>query len=86
MIASLVSTAAVTLIALAVLAAELVLVVVWWRRGVIRLGPSVANILSGATLILALRAALLDQRAEIVALWLGLGFVAHLADLLLRRR
>ena len=85
MIDALVANGTVTLIALAVLALELVVVLVWWRNGTIPLVPSVANILSGATLILALRAALLDQPPTMVALWLGFGFIAHLADLLSRR-
>jgi len=83
MIESLVSSGTVTLIALAVLAGELVLLALL-RRG--KLALTLANVLSGAFLILALRAALLDQPPTMIALWLGLGFVAHLADLFGRLR
>ena len=44
------------------------------------------NGLSGACLILALRAGLVDAGALPVAVWLGLGFVAHLTDVVMRLR
>jgi hypothetical protein len=85
MIQDLVASGAITLIALAILALELVLIVAWWRNGKVALVPAVANVLSGATLILALRAALLGAGPGVVALWLALGFAAHLIDLVGRR-
>lgn len=42
------------------------------------------NLLAGAGLLLALRAALTDQHVTIVAAWLLIGLVGHLADLALR--
>jgi hypothetical protein len=44
----------------------------------------VANLLSGLFLILALRAALVGAGATAIGIWLGLGFLAHLADLAFR--
>lgn len=42
------------------------------------------NLLAGAGLLLALRAALTEQPVTIVAAWLLIGLVGHLADLALR--
>ena len=86
-IAALVDDGSVTLLAAAVLLLELV--VLWLlarRRSGMRFTPYLANGLSGLCLILALRAALLDSGAAAVALWLGLGLLAHLTDLASRLR
>lgn len=74
----------VTLAALFILAIEIGLVAAFRRRA----GPLMllANGLSGMALIMALRAALLGPDPLAVALWLGLGFVAHVADLTQRLR
>ncbi|KAB0680344.1 hypothetical protein [Aureimonas leprariae] len=74
----------VTLVALLVLAAELVLLGVFRRETPSR--TLLANALSGMSLIMALRSALLGPSPGAVALWLGLGFLAHLADLAQRLR
>ncbi|MBE7186113.1 MAG: hypothetical protein INR68_17085 [Methylobacterium mesophilicum] len=74
----------VTLVAVFVLATELLLVAVF-RRGS-SLAMLLANALSGLSLIMALRAALLGPDPAMVALWLGAGFIAHLADLAQRLR
>lgn len=83
----LVMSGAIALVALAVLVIEAVaLVVVARSRRRLRTLPIIANMLSGLCLILALRAALVGDGATMIALWLGLGFVAHLGDLVMRLR
>jgi len=77
----------VALIAIAVLCLELSFIFgfsMW--RGERPSGSMVANGLSGLFLILALRAALVGQGSGPVALFLGLGGLAHLADILMRQR
>jgi hypothetical protein len=77
----------VTLVAIAVLAIEgAVLFVIARSRRRFRTSAVVANLLSGLCLILALRAALVGDGATMIALWLGLGGLAHLGDLVLRLR
>ena len=44
------------------------------------------NLAAGATLVLALRSALLEQPWSVTALWLLLALIAHAADLLARWR
>lgn len=85
MIEDLVAGGALTLLALVALAIE-ALVLVLFARGRIGIAAIVANCLSGVFLILALRAALLDEGAVMVATYLGLGFLAHMSDLALRLR
>ena len=69
-------------IVLAVLALELLVIWLWRRRGgPIRPADILANALSGACLLLALRTALTGGLAGLVAIWLLLAFTAHLADL-----
>lgn len=46
----------------------------------------IPNLAAGATLVLALRSALLDQPWFITALWLALALLAHGADLMARWR
>ncbi len=85
MIDSLVLTGSVAWLALSVLVLELVLVMLLSGRQRSML-PFAANAMSGVCLILALRACLVGQGGTAVAVWLGLGFVAHLGDTLLRLR
>jgi hypothetical protein len=84
MIEGLVRDGTVALLALAVLGLE-GLAILLVAKGQARL-PLLANALSGVALILALRAALLDQAPHWVALWLGLSFAAHLLDVFSRLR
>ena len=75
----------VTLLALALLALELVVFVGMSRsRGLLPVAGPICNALSGLFLILALRAALLDQGAMAIAAFLGLSFLAHAVDTALR--
>lgn len=83
----LVMSGAIALVAVAVLVIEgAALFFVARSRRRLRTLPIIANMLSGLCLILALRAALVGDGATMIALWLGLGFVAHLSDLVLRLR
>jgi hypothetical protein len=85
MLDALVSDGTVASLAIAVLALEaVVLVFLVQRRS--SFAPLVANLLSGLFLILALRAALVGDGAGVVALFLGLGGVAHISDVVLRFR
>lgn len=54
-----------------------------WGAGV-ALPALFAVLCAGACLMLAVRAALLDQSPAVITLWLVGGLVAHLADLVLR--
>lgn len=67
------------LLLVAVEAAILLLLWRWRRIGITpqRLLPMLA---AGACLLLALRAALAGEPWHVSALWLGLSFLAHLAD------
>lgn len=85
MIDALISSGAIAWIALGVLLVESVVVLGMARSRATRVSL-LANGLSGACLILALRAALTGAGALPVAVWLGLGFVAHLADVAMRLR
>lgn len=83
--AALFETGRIVDIALSVLLLEfLVLTLQRLWRGAGR-GPgllsSLANLLAGASLLLALRAALVAAPWTEVALWLGAGLIAHLVDL-----
>jgi hypothetical protein len=77
----------VELILLLMLAEAAVLAFLRARRG---LGPGVLpllpNLLAGAFLLLALRAALRSDDVPLIAGWLLLGLFAHLADLAIRWR
>lgn len=84
-IEALVRDGSVAWLAIAVLALEVVLLGVFAREGR-SLVPFVANALSGLFLILALRAALVGSQALEIAAFLGLGFLAHLIELMLRLR
>ncbi len=83
MIDSLVSSGTIAWVALGVLGLEFLLVSLLWRTRT-RLLPFAANALSGAFLILAFHAALTGAGVTPIALWLGLGFIAHLGDTLVR--
>ena len=63
------------------------LVWLWYRRGT-GLAPReyLGNLVSGGLLMMAVRAALLDQSWMIVAMWLLGALSAHLLDVLLRWR
>ncbi|WP_223998616.1 hypothetical protein [Aureimonas sp. SA4125] len=74
----------VAVMAIAILGLEL-LAILLFKPGAPRL-PLLANALSGLFLILALRAALIDAGALWIALFLALGFAAHLGDLVGRLR
>lgn len=84
-IESLVLDGTVALIALVVLAVEMAVLLHLARRGR-KIGDLLANALSGAALILALGAALLQQGALAVAMFLALAFVAHIVALVVRLR
>jgi hypothetical protein len=84
---ALVRDGSVTLLALSVLALELAVFLAMSRsRGFLRVAGPICNVLSGLFLIIALRAALLDQGAMAIAACLGLSFLAHAADTILRWR
>lgn len=76
-------------LAIVILALETILLAVWLRRRDKPLPAGlITNALSGACLLLALRAAIGDAGMAMVGLWLACGFAAHLADIgaRLRRR
>ncbi len=82
---AMVSSGFVTIIALFAIAIELLALLIYSRlRGLAGSAALLANALSGACLILALRAALLDYGAQAVALFLGLALLTHLTDVVLR--
>ncbi len=73
----------IVLIVLALIVLEVLALVVYRRRtgrGPVP-GDVLPNIVSGACLFLALRAALLDSRWPVIAAWLVLALAAHLVDL-----
>lgn len=55
-------------------------------RSPLRLREVLGNLVSGAALMLAVRAALLDQSWTVVATWLLCALLAHVTDLLVRWR
>lgn len=55
-------------------------------RSPLRLREVLGNLVSGAALMLAVRAALLDEPWTNVAAWLLFALLAHLTDLLVRWR
>ena len=59
----------------------------WYRRGV-GFAPAMlwGQLCSGASLMLAVRAALLDQAWTQIAFWLLAALIAHVVDLTLRYR
>ena len=85
MVLSLVSSGAVAWLALAVLGLEFLIVLALRRQRKMLLSFA-ANALSGALLILAFHAALTGGSVATMASLLGLGFVAHLADTIIRLR
>jgi len=82
MLGALIADGTLPLLALGLILLE-ALVLLWLARARpwLNRGAILANGASGAALLLALRAALLDQPPSVVVLWLGASLVAHLADL-----
>jgi hypothetical protein len=75
------------LIALLVFFEAILLIWLWRSRGVgVAPRELLGNLVSGACLMLAVRAALLDAPWQQVAAWLLSSLLAHLADLALRWR
>lgn len=87
MIDRLVADGTVALIAVAIIVAEVVLLL-WLPRTRRSIGIAgiVANGLSGACLLLALYAALTGGGSGVIGVWLGLAFAAHIVDLGARLR
>jgi hypothetical protein len=73
---------------LVLVAIEFVVLAVLWSRSGRGVAPLriVANLASGACLLLALRAALTQASWQMVAAFLAAAFMAHLADLMQRWR
>jgi hypothetical protein len=65
---------------------ECALLIYWRKKSGRRLSSAalVTNLAAGAALLLSLRAALLGSPWQIIAFWLALAFLAHLADLKIR--
>ena len=82
----LVSTGVIAWVALGVLVFEFLIVVAVSRGRAGLLLPMAANALSGACLILAFHAALTAAGTTQIAVWLALGFMAHLVDTFMRLR
>lgn len=74
----------ITLVAIAVLVLEMVCL--FGLRRHLSMAMLLANGLAGISLIMALRSALLGPDVIAVAVWLGLGLIAHLGDVILRLR
>ncbi len=85
MIAALIESGSIALIAVAILVVEVGVLLVALRGRGMRLGL-ITNGLAGTTLLMALYAALTRAPATHVAVWLALGLLAHLADLATRLR
>ncbi|MGE5155657.1 MAG: hypothetical protein ACM3ST_16810 [Bdellovibrio bacteriovorus] len=86
--AELFATGRVVDLILVLMALEALLLGLLWvrtARGVPPI-PLVVNLVAGALLLLALRAALTGAGPSVTGTFLGLALVAHLADLLLRWR
>jgi hypothetical protein len=79
-----------TLVSVIVVLVALEAVALVLLRNVLGLGPGLTrvafNLAAGASLMLALRAALLDQGPAWIALFLTGALVAHVADLITRWR
>ena len=87
MLDRLVMDGTIALVAMGVLVIECVVMIFLARaRPSLRTVPIAVNILSGLCLILALRAALVGSGATMIAVWLGLGGIAHLGDMVMRLR
>lgn len=81
----LVSSGLIAFVALALIAAEMFLLLrLAARRPWLRRQAILANGLSGACLLLALQAALAGAGSTWIGLWLGLSLVAHLGDVAAR--
>jgi hypothetical protein len=85
MIDTIISSGAIAWIALGALLLELMIVLGLARSWATRMS-FIANGLSGACLIMAFRAALIGAGTLPIAVWLGLGLAAHLADVAMRLR
>jgi hypothetical protein len=73
---------------LALMAVEAIALLVLWRRRGRGVPPAqlIANLAAGASLLLALRAALTGAHWAWLGVWLTTALIAHLADLGLRWR
>jgi hypothetical protein len=71
-----IASGSITLLMLAILAAESLLYLFYFKR----LRPMLATLAAGASLVLALRAALLHHSTAELALFLSLSFVFHLME------
>jgi hypothetical protein len=82
-VASLFETGRITEVVLLVMVAELAGLVWLARRGVIaaRVVDLAVSLGAGAALVMAVRAALVDEPWQVVALWLLVALAAHLSDL-----
>ncbi|MBL8671482.1 MAG: hypothetical protein JNK11_12575 [Alphaproteobacteria bacterium] len=82
------SSGAVIDLILAIMAIECVVVAIHYRRTGrgIGLADMLGNLLAGAGLLMALRASLTQAGWELVAAWLAIALVAHLADVYRRWR
>jgi len=82
---SLFRSGAVADIAVAVLVIETAILVAMRQRFGLAIAPLLCNAAAGIALILALRAALVAPQSPVwVALWLTLGFAAHMGDVWIR--
>lgn len=70
----------------ALVAVESIFLIAWrWRTGGgLPISGTIANLSSGAALLLALRAALTGASTPAILAWLSIALVAHLADLVSR--
>lgn len=86
-VAALIESGGIAWLAIGLIGAEVVaLLALAAKRPSLNRRAIVANGLSGAFLMLALRAALLGQGPMAVALWISLGLLAHGADVAARLR
>jgi len=69
------------ILALMVVEAVVFFVIAKCKAGRVPFGGLVLNLAAGASLLLALRAVLTGADWRIIGIWLGLAFIAHLADL-----
>jgi hypothetical protein len=67
----------ITLIILAILSAEALLYLLFFKR----LRKMLATLGAGACLVLALRAALIGQGSSVVASFLSVGFIFHVVEI-----
>lgn len=70
------------------IAVEAVILVAWlaWRGRSDSIAPLIANLVSGAALMLAVRTAIVDGYWPLIAACLFASFIAHATELVLRLR